>query len=59
MRVEVSASNTGERTIALAPTRGEEKARISEGPVVLHDRKKGFSCYQSLCGTLLLSNGLL
>ena len=38
MRVEVSASNTGERTVALAPTRGEEKARISEGPVVLHER---------------------
>jgi tRNA/tmRNA/rRNA uracil-C5-methylase (TrmA/RlmC/RlmD family) len=38
MRVEVSASNTGERTVALAPTRGEEKARISEGPVVLHEK---------------------
>ena len=38
MRVEISASNTGERTIALAPTRGEEKARISEGPVVLHEK---------------------
>jgi tRNA/tmRNA/rRNA uracil-C5-methylase (TrmA/RlmC/RlmD family) len=41
MRVEVSASNTGERTIALAPTRGEEKARISEGPVVLHENVLG------------------
>ena len=41
MRVEVSASNTGERTIALAPTRGEEKARISEGPVVLHENVSG------------------
>ena len=41
MRVEVSVSNTGERTIALAPTRGEEKARISEGPVVLHEKVLG------------------
>jgi tRNA/tmRNA/rRNA uracil-C5-methylase (TrmA/RlmC/RlmD family) len=41
MRVEVSASNTAERTIALAPTRGEEKARISEGPVVLHENVFG------------------
>ena len=41
MRVEVSASNTGERTIALAPTRGEEKARISEGPLVLHENVLG------------------
>jgi tRNA/tmRNA/rRNA uracil-C5-methylase (TrmA/RlmC/RlmD family) len=41
MRVEVSASNTGERTVALAPTRGEEKARISEGPVVLHEKVLG------------------
>ena len=41
MRVEVSASNTGERTVALAPTRGEEKARISEGPVVLHENVLG------------------
>ncbi|CAN2206373.1 AdoMet_MTases domain containing protein [Candidatus Nanopelagicaceae bacterium] len=41
MRVEVSASSTGERTIALAPTRGEEKARISEGPVVLQENVLG------------------
>lgn len=41
MRVEVSASNTGERTIALAPSRGEEKARVSEGPVVLHENVLG------------------
>jgi tRNA/tmRNA/rRNA uracil-C5-methylase (TrmA/RlmC/RlmD family) len=41
MRVEVSASNTGERTIALAATRGEEKARISEGPVVLRENVLG------------------
>lgn len=38
LRVEVSASTTGERTIALAPTRGEEKARITEGPAVLHEK---------------------
>ena len=41
MRVEVSASNTGERTVAMAPTRGEGKARISEGPVVLHENVLG------------------
>ena len=37
LRVELSASTTGERTIALAPTRGEEKARITQGPAVLHE----------------------
>ena len=37
VRVEISASNTGERAIALAPTRGEEKARLTEGPAVLHE----------------------
>ena len=37
VRVEISASNTGERSIALAPTRGEEKARLTEGPGVLHE----------------------
>jgi tRNA/tmRNA/rRNA uracil-C5-methylase (TrmA/RlmC/RlmD family) len=37
VRVEISASNSGERTIALAPTRGEEKARITEGQAVLHE----------------------
>lgn len=37
VRVEISASNSGERTIALAPTRGEEKARITEGPAILHE----------------------
>ena len=37
VRVEISASSTGERTIALAPTRGEEKARITEGQNVLHE----------------------
>ena len=41
MRIEISSSNTGERTIALAPIRGEEKARISEGPVVLHEKVAG------------------
>ena len=41
VRVEISASNTGERTIALAPTRGEEKARITEGPAVLHENVSG------------------
>ena len=37
VRVEISSSSTGERTIALAPTRGEEKARITEGQAVLHE----------------------
>ena len=37
VRVEISASNIGERSIALAPTRGEEKARLTEGPAVLHE----------------------
>ena len=37
VRVEISASSKGERTIALAPTRGEEKARITEGQTVLHE----------------------
>jgi len=41
VRVEISASNTGERTIALAPTRGEEKARITEGQSVLHETVHG------------------
>ena len=41
VRVEISASNTGERTIALAPIRGEEKARITEGPAVLHENVDG------------------
>jgi tRNA/tmRNA/rRNA uracil-C5-methylase (TrmA/RlmC/RlmD family) len=43
VRVEISSSNTGERTIALAPTRGEEKARLTEGPVVLHENVLGRS----------------
>lgn len=37
VRVELSSSTTGERTIALAPTRGEGKARITQGPPVLHE----------------------
>ena len=41
VRVEISASNSGERTIALAPTRGEEKARITEGQSVLHENILG------------------
>jgi tRNA/tmRNA/rRNA uracil-C5-methylase (TrmA/RlmC/RlmD family) len=43
VRVEISASNTGERSIALAPTRGEEKARLTEGPAVLHENVSGKS----------------
>ena len=41
VRVEISSSNTGERSIALAPTRGEEKARLAEGPAVLHENVLG------------------
>jgi len=38
MRVEIAASNTGERSISLMPTRGETKSRLSEGPAVLHEK---------------------
>jgi tRNA/tmRNA/rRNA uracil-C5-methylase (TrmA/RlmC/RlmD family) len=41
IRVEINASNTGERSIALAPARGEEKARLTEGPSVLHENVLG------------------
>jgi len=41
VRVEISASNTSERSVALAPTRGEEKARLTEGPAVLHENVLG------------------
>lgn len=41
MRVEISFSNTGERTIALAPTRTEGKARVTEGPAILHENVNG------------------
>jgi tRNA/tmRNA/rRNA uracil-C5-methylase (TrmA/RlmC/RlmD family) len=37
-RVEVSSSNTGERTIALASAGAKEKARITQGPAVLHEK---------------------
>ena len=37
-RVEVSSSNTGERTIALARAGAKEKARITQGPAVLHEK---------------------
>ena len=43
VRVEISASNSGERAIALASTRGEEKARLTEGPAVLHENVLGRS----------------
>ena len=43
VRVEISASNIGERSIALAPTRGEEKARLTEGPAILHESVLGKS----------------
>ena len=38
MRVEIAASNTGERSISLMPTRGETKSQLSEGPAVLHEK---------------------
>ena len=41
IRVEITSSNTGERSIALAPARGEEKARLTEGPSVLHENVLG------------------
>ena len=41
IRVEINASNTGERSIALAPARGEEKARLTEGPAVLRENVLG------------------
>lgn len=37
VRVEVTVSNTGERNIALAPTRGAGKARLTEGNQILHE----------------------
>ena len=41
MRVEIAASNTGERSISLVATRGETKSRLSEGPAVLHEEVLG------------------
>jgi tRNA/tmRNA/rRNA uracil-C5-methylase (TrmA/RlmC/RlmD family) len=38
MRVEIAASNSDERSIALMPTRGESKFRLSEGPAILHEK---------------------
>ena len=38
VRVEITTSNTGERSIALAPTRGEEKARLTEGAAIQHEK---------------------
>ena len=38
MRVEIAASNTGERSISLIATRGESKSRLSEGPAILHEQ---------------------
>ena len=37
-RVEVSASNTGERTVALASIDGQQRARVTEGPAILHEK---------------------
>ncbi len=41
MRVEIAASNTGERSISLVATRGESKSRLSEGPAILHEEVLG------------------
>ena len=38
VRVEIATSNMGERNIALAPKRGEGKARLTEGVSVLHEK---------------------
>jgi tRNA/tmRNA/rRNA uracil-C5-methylase (TrmA/RlmC/RlmD family) len=41
VRVEVSASSKKERTIALAPKRGEGNARLTEGNQIVHEEVKG------------------
>ncbi len=41
LRVEVAVSSTGERNIALAPTRGTDKARLTEGHQILHEEVGG------------------
>ena len=41
MRVEIAASNSGERSISLIATRSETKSRLSEGPAVLHEEVLG------------------
>ena len=41
IRVEVSASSNKERTIALSPKNGEEKARLTEGHQIMHEEVKG------------------
>jgi len=41
LRIEIATSNTRERNIALAPTRGEERARLTEGNHVLHEMVAG------------------
>jgi tRNA/tmRNA/rRNA uracil-C5-methylase (TrmA/RlmC/RlmD family) len=43
VRVEISSSNMGERSIALAPARGEGKARLTEGPAIMHENVLGRS----------------
>jgi tRNA/tmRNA/rRNA uracil-C5-methylase (TrmA/RlmC/RlmD family) len=37
VRVEVATSSMGERSIALAPTQGEDRARLTEGNQILHE----------------------
>ena len=41
VRVEVSASSNGERTIALSPKDGEGKARLTEGSQIVHEEFNG------------------
>ncbi|CAB5113034.1 MAG: TRAM domain-containing protein [Actinobacteria bacterium] len=41
VRVEIATSNSKERSIALAPKRGEGKARLTEGASVLHENVAG------------------
>ena len=41
VRVEIAVSNTGERNIALAPSRAVEKSRLTEGPQILHEEIVG------------------
>ena len=41
VRVEIAVSNMNERNIALTPTRGEGKARLTEGNNILHEEVAG------------------
>ncbi len=38
IRVEIATSTTNERNVAIAPVRGQGKARLSEGSQILHEK---------------------